>query len=108
MHRLHAPPPRAHPSRHHSLTARARLARALLLSRRTSSRLWRVQVASLLLEAAVWSPRSHHTFPAEARARAAELMRIGYLFAHGSDRGRTTELVDVWRGHVVPFAVERE
>lgn len=66
------------------------------------------QVASLLLEAAVWSPRSHHTFPAEARARAAELMRIGYLFAHGSDRGRTTELVDVWRGHVVPFAVERE
>ncbi|EOD36805.1 hypothetical protein EMIHUDRAFT_98209 [Emiliania huxleyi CCMP1516] len=65
-------------------------------------------VASLLLEAAVWSPRSHHTFPAEARARAAELMRIGYLFAHGSDRGRTTELVDVWRGHVVPFAVERE
>ena len=78
------------------------------MSRRTSSRLWRVQVASLLLEAAVWSPRSHHTFPAEARARAAELMRIGYLFAHGSDRGRTTELVDVWRGHVVPFAVERE
>jgi hypothetical protein len=61
--------------------------------------------ALLILRAAEgWSPANHDLFPAEARARAWDVMRLGYLL---STRFKTGALVDVWRSDVLPRIVSR-
>jgi len=66
-------------------------------------------VSALLLRAARWSVHSHDLFPAAARARAVELLKMGYLLAssHSATQGHATALVDVWRQYVLPHAITR-
>ena len=69
-----------------------------------------VEVARLVLEAAVWSPQSHELFPKAAREWAAEVMRLGCLIAWDEERfseGAAPGLVDLWRSFVLPKAVGR-
>lgn len=65
--------------------------------------------AHLVLEAAEpWSPSNHHTFPPHARARAAELLRLGCELAHEPRFDSVAQAVrDVWVEHVLPHAVTR-
>ena len=68
------------------------------------------EVAALVRRAAEpWSSASHSLFPAPARARAVELLRIGYLLAF-SPRfcAEASSLADAWRAHVLTHAVTRE
>jgi hypothetical protein len=61
--------------------------------------------ALLILRAAEgWLPANHDLFTAEARARAWDVMRLGYLL---STRFKTGALVDVWRSDVLPRIVSR-
>ena len=55
-----------------------------------------------------WSPATHALFPAETRARAAALMRLGYLLAYGRFAGATGALTTAWVDHVLPAAITRE
>lgn len=66
--------------------------------------------ASALLKwaAGKWSPQTHHTFPREARARATELLRLGYLLAWSPGYEREAiSLLDVWVAFVLPLVVMR-
>ena len=70
--------------------------------------------AALIARAAApWSPETHALFPARAKARAVELLRVGWLLArhlHGVGAAmEATEVAlrDVWLGHVMPHAIER-
>jgi hypothetical protein len=70
--------------------------------------------ASLIASAAApWSPRTHALFPAGAKARAVELLRIGLLLArrfqgHVADAAPVeVGLRDAWLDHVMPHAFQR-
>jgi len=56
-----------------------------------------------------WCPTNHSLFPAPARARAVELVRIGFLLSRAPRfAGAGPQAVmDVWRAFVMPHAVER-
>jgi hypothetical protein len=70
------------------------------------------RAALIASAAAPWSPRTHALFPAGVKARAVELVRIGWLLARqlqGLGVGATQVEVafrDAWLGHVMPFAIE--
>ena len=66
--------------------------------------------AHLILQARLpWSPQTHSLFPAEARARAVELMLIGVqLFLRGdafAEQG--AGLYDLWIDAIIPNSVRR-
>jgi ankyrin repeat protein len=70
--------------------------------------------ATLIVRAAApWSPLTHALFPAGAKARAIELVRIGWLLARrlqGDVAGTShveVAIRDAWLGHVMPHAIER-
>jgi hypothetical protein len=71
------------------------------------------RAALIASAAAPWSPATHALFPAGAKARAVELLRLGWLLARHLQCliADTTEVevafLDVWLGHVMPQAVER-
>ena len=55
-----------------------------------------------------WSPRSHDLFAAAERARAVELLCVGYhLAAQPRFGGEAQALIDVWVSHVMSHAVRR-
>ena len=58
-----------------------------------------------------WRPQTHALFPAAARARAVELMRLGRLLSNqprfADVRSAAVGLNDVWMSIVVPHAVGR-
>ena len=68
--------------------------------------------ASALVRLAVepWSIVTHRFFPPHARARAVELLRLGYLLAWSPPlrMRQAAALVDAWRAHVLPHAVQRD
>ena len=71
----------------------------------TEARPW----ALVLRAAEPWSGETHSLFPAAARSRAVELLRLGYLLASQPRfAGEAHALVDAWRGFVLPHAVSRE
>ena len=68
--------------------------------------------AHLVLRASQpWRPQTHALFPAAARARAVELMRLGRLLSNqprfADVRSAAVGLNDVWMSIVVPHAVGR-
>ncbi len=70
----------------------------------------RYSAAHLILQARLpWSPQTHSLFPAEARARAVELMLIGVqLFLRGdafAEQG--AGLYDLWIDAIIPNTVRR-
>jgi hypothetical protein len=71
------------------------------------------RAALIASAAAPWSPRTHALFPADAKARADELLRIGWLLARRfqslSADATQVEVAfrDAWLGHVMPHAIER-
>ena len=70
------------------------------------------RAALIVRAAAPWSPGTHALFPAGARARAVELLRVGWLLARqlqGALAANEVEMAfrDVWLGHVMPHAIER-
>ena len=67
------------------------------------------EVSELVVRAAgPWSPEAHELFPAAERERAAAVLRTGYLLAWApEERAKGAALIDVWRWHVLPHAVER-
>jgi ankyrin repeat protein len=71
------------------------------------------RAALLVRAAAPWSPRTHALFPAGAKARAVELLRIGWQLARRLQGGvadaSQVEVAfrDAWLGHVMPHAIER-
>ena len=53
-----------------------------------------------------WSPRTHHLFPALARACAVALARLGHLLSRQPAWATESQaVVDVWQGHVMRHAV---
>ena len=74
----------------------------------TASRAPDGPVASLVLKAAApWSPATHYLFPAEARRRAWDILKLGHLIAGAHVEQRPRELVDVWFSTLMPLAIER-
>jgi hypothetical protein len=66
-------------------------------------------VSHLLLRALVWSPQEHEIFPAPARQRACELLRLGVLLSRQPAFEQQAQAIfDVWVAVVMPWAVERE
>jgi hypothetical protein len=71
------------------------------------------RAALIIAAAAPWSPRTHALFPAAAKARAVELLRIGWLLARRlqscvADASQVgVALRDVWLAYVMPHAIER-
>ena len=68
------------------------------------------RAAALIIAAAEpWSAANHGTHPAQARAQANALVRIGYQLSAQREemRGQEQALSDVWVAHVMPRAVER-
>jgi hypothetical protein len=71
------------------------------------------RAALIVAAAAPWSPRTHALFPARAKARAVEMLRIGWLLARrfqcfvAGESQVEVALRDVWLGHVMPHAIER-
>jgi hypothetical protein len=71
------------------------------------------RAALIASAAAPWSPKTHALFPARAKARAGELVRIGWLLARRCESlvadAAQVEVAfrDVWLGHVMPHAIER-
>ena len=65
--------------------------------------------SELVLRAAeLWSPEGHNLFPAAARARAVEMLRLGVLLSWlPRFRGVEGALLDAWRAGVIPRAVDR-
>jgi hypothetical protein len=68
--------------------------------------------AALMSAAAPWSPKTHALFPAGAKARAVEFVRIGWLLARHlqglfADANVEIAFRDAWLGHVMPYAIER-
>ena len=73
----------------------------------------RAAAALIVRAAAPWSPRTHALFPAAAKARAVELLRIGWLLARRVQR-LVTDASDVegafrdaWLDHVMPHDIAR-
>ena len=65
-------------------------------------------VASLVLKAAApWSPATHYLFPAAARRRAWDMIKLGHLIASAHVEQRPRELFDVWFSTLMPLAIER-
>jgi hypothetical protein len=71
------------------------------------------RAALIVTAAAPWSPETHALFPAAAKPRAVEVVRIGWLQARQLQR-RVADMAqvevafrDVWLGHVMPHAIER-
>jgi hypothetical protein len=61
------------------------------------------EATALVKRAAFWSPESHALFPAEARERAVEFLRIGYLLAWSPRyAGESGSLLDTWRRDILP------
>ena len=70
------------------------------------------RAALIVRAAAPWSPRTHALFPAGAKARAVELLRVGWLLARELQEASAAHAVemafrDAWLGHVMPHALER-
>jgi hypothetical protein len=69
--------------------------------------------ALIVAAAAPWSPATHALFPARDKARAAELLRIGWLLARrfqgllADTAQMEVAFCDAWLGHVMPHAIER-
>ena len=64
------------------------------------------EASTLVQRAGRWSEGSHQLFPGEARAYAAELLRIGYLLAWSPRyQAVAASLMDAWRHYVMPHAV---
>ena len=87
-----------------------KIARALLARRDVDDATPGAAAARLVLRAArPWSPATHALCPAPARARAVELVRIGFLLSRAPRfAGAGPQAVmDVWRAFVMPHAVER-
>jgi hypothetical protein len=62
----------------------------------------------VLLAAALWSPRNHILFPERDRARAVQLMCLGWqLSRSGAFEGHEASLTDIWRDFVLAHAVQR-
>jgi hypothetical protein len=86
------------------------LATARLLS---SEQLDDGRAALIASAAAPWSPKTHALFPAAAKARAVELLRIGWPLARRCESlvadAAQVEVAfrDTWLGHVMPHAIER-
>ena len=63
--------------------------------------------ADLVLSAArPWSPVTHELFPTAARARAATLLRLGYLLS-ARFPGHEAAWTELWRALVLPGALFR-
>ena len=54
-----------------------------------------------------WSAETHDLFPLPARRRARDLVMLGYLLSDARFEGAEVAFRDVWRCHVMPFAVSR-
>ena len=54
-----------------------------------------------------WAPAAHRTYPAPARARAVELLLMGYLLARRTGLFGEGNVEDLWIGSVMPAALER-
>ena len=65
--------------------------------------------ARLVLRAAEpWSPANHDFFPATARARAVELVRIGSTLSRESRfSGEGQAMMDLWREYMMKHAILR-
>lgn len=63
----------------------------------------------ILTAAAPWSTETHDLFPHEVRARACEIMKVGWLLSRQNDIfwGREQALLDTWLECVLPGAVSR-
>jgi ankyrin repeat protein len=62
--------------------------------------------AALLIAATgLWSPETHHFFPAPARACARAAICVGFCLAH---RWNDMGFYHVWRDVVMPLGIERE
>jgi len=62
--------------------------------------------AALLIAATgLWSPETHHFFPAPARACARAAMCVGFRLAH---RWNDMGLYHAWRDVVMPWGIERK
>lgn len=69
-----------------------------------------LDAARVLVRAAEpWSPHTHELFPDLARARAVELLHVGYLLAWQvlGECGEAQGFVDCWREFVLPLCVQR-
>ena len=69
-----------------------------------------LDAARMLVRAAEpWSTHTHELFPDLARARAVELLHVGYLLAWQvlAECGETQGFVDCWREFVLPLCVQR-
>ena len=65
--------------------------------------------ARLILDAAgPWSPSSHDLFPDATRARAVELLRLGYLLANTAAIGEEQGFTTAWTHFVMPYALDRD
>ena len=63
--------------------------------------------AALILRAAApWSPKTHDLRPRVIRARAVEVLKIGYQLARTHSAGvNEGALIDAWLAHVMPHAI---
>lgn len=69
---------------------------------------WHGAASAVVAASRPWSPQTHRLFSHLARARAVELLMLGYeLSDEGVFVGEEAALQDVWVGHVLPNAVER-
>ena len=69
-----------------------------------------VSAARLVLRAAEpWSPANHELFPVAARARAVELVHIGFLLSRDArfTSGGPQAMMDTWRDCMMPHALHR-
>jgi ankyrin repeat protein len=72
-------------------------------------KMWPPTAASELVRRAAlpWSVQTHDLFPSGARARAVELVRIVHQLGAQRFMGEFQSLVDAWRSHVIPHAIDR-
>ena len=68
---------------------------------------------SCVMQAAqLWRPQTHALWPAGGRARAEELVRLGWLLSNtlwspGPFGGEEQSLMDAWREYAMPHALVR-
>ena len=55
-----------------------------------------------------WNPRNHSLFPAPARARARELVRLGKLLARTLADNNQEAFYEAWREGLMAHAVFRD
>ena len=86
------------------------LARTLLAGAGAATPMPGVKAARLVLRAArPWSPANHDLFPVAARARAVELVRIGFQLSRDPRYSHAGQaLMDTWREFVMAHAVRRD